>query len=72
MQGAYEAGDVVLHNPFMVHAGAINESKTGRIRVSTDLRFVDKSEPYDERWTVTAFSDDDPNLARKINRKPAA
>ncbi len=71
MQGAYEAGDVVLHNPFMVHAGAMNESKTGRIRVSTDLRFVDKSKPYDERWTIAAFSDNDPNLARKLNRKPA-
>lgn len=71
MQGAYEAGDVVLHNPFMVHAGAMNESKTGRIRVSTDLRFVDRSKPYDERWTIAAFSDNDPNLARKLNRKPA-
>ncbi|OJJ52381.1 hypothetical protein ASPSYDRAFT_1169797 [Aspergillus sydowii CBS 593.65] len=69
--GAYEAGDVVLHNPFMVHAGAMNESKTGRIRVSTDLRFVDRSKPYDERWTIAAFSDNDPNLARKLNRKPA-
>ncbi|KAL4899824.1 hypothetical protein BDW74DRAFT_183311 [Aspergillus multicolor] len=67
--GAYEAGDVVLHNPFMVHAGAMNESKTGRIRVSTDLRFVDKSQPFDERWTIAAYSDEDPNLARKFVKK---
>ncbi|KAL4795788.1 hypothetical protein BDV19DRAFT_388813 [Aspergillus venezuelensis] len=63
--GAYEAGDVVLHNPFMIHAGAMNESKTGRIRVSTDLRFVDRSKPFDERWTIAAYSDEDPNLSRK-------
>ncbi|KAL4880353.1 hypothetical protein BJY04DRAFT_208166 [Aspergillus karnatakaensis] len=67
--GAYEAGDVVLHNPYMVHAGAMNESRAGRIRVSTDLRFVDKSKPFDERWTFAAYSEDDPNLTRKIERK---
>ncbi|KAL4933182.1 uncharacterized protein BDV17DRAFT_286862 [Aspergillus undulatus] len=62
--GAYEAGGVVLHSPFMVR-GAMNESKTGRIRVPTDLRFVDKSKPFDKRWTIAAYSDEDPNLARK-------
>ncbi|KAB8216964.1 hypothetical protein BDV33DRAFT_206859 [Aspergillus novoparasiticus] len=35
--GEYEAGDVVFHNPYMIHAGPMNESSKGRIRVSTDL-----------------------------------
>lgn len=64
-QGNYEAGDVLFHTPYTVHAGAMNESKTGKIRVSTDLRFVDKTKPYDERWTVTAYDENDPNVARK-------
>ncbi|KAE8308233.1 hypothetical protein BDV41DRAFT_552097 [Aspergillus transmontanensis] len=68
--GEYEAGDVVFHNPYMIHAGPINESSKGWIRVSTDLRFVDKSKPFDERWTFPAFSERDPNLARRL--KPSA
>jgi phytanoyl-CoA hydroxylase len=68
-QGDYEAGDVVFHNPYMIHAGAINESPTSRIRVSTDLRFVDRTEPYDHRWTFAAYSEGDPALARQIRKK---
>ncbi|GAP89456.1 putative phytanoyl- hydroxylase [Rosellinia necatrix] len=68
--GNYEAGDVLFHTPYTVHAGAINESETGRIRVATDLRFVDKSKPFDERWTVVAYSEDDTNTARKVRVKP--
>ncbi|KAI8657802.1 hypothetical protein NCS57_01159500 [Fusarium keratoplasticum] len=64
-QGAYEAGDVVFHTPYTIHAGAKNRSPKGRVRVSTDLRFVDKTKPYDERWTFLAYSENDPNVARK-------
>jgi phytanoyl-CoA hydroxylase len=46
----YEAGDVVVHDPFMVHASAVNEDYEGRIRLATDLRFVEMGEPFDERW----------------------
>ncbi|RSL89025.1 hypothetical protein CEP51_001451 [Fusarium floridanum] len=63
--GAYEAGDVVFHTPYTIHAGAKNRSPKGRVRVSTDLRFVDKTKPYDERWTFLAYSENDPNVARK-------
>ena len=66
MQGKYEAGDVVFHDPYTVHAGARNDDPCGRIRVSTDLRFVDKSKPYDKRWTHIAYTENDPNVARKI------
>ncbi|KAL6360629.1 hypothetical protein LRP88_06336 [Fusarium phalaenopsidis] len=65
LAGAYEAGDVVFHTPYTIHAGAKNRSPKGRVRVSTDLRFVDKTKPYDERWTFLAYSKNDPNVARK-------
>ncbi|KAF6808811.1 phytanoyl-CoA hydroxylase [Colletotrichum sojae] len=47
---AYEAGDVVFHTPHMIHASTKNYDPDGRIRLGTDLRFVDKSRPWDTRW----------------------
>ncbi|KAK7421314.1 hypothetical protein QQX98_002208 [Neonectria punicea] len=63
--GNYESGDVVFHTPMTIHAGAMNESSEGRIRCSTDLRFVDKTKPYDERWAYLAYTQDDPNIASR-------
>jgi len=54
----YEAGDVVVHDPFMVHASAVNEDYEGRIRLATDLRFVEMGEPFDERWMKVYEPDD--------------
>ncbi|RAO73553.1 uncharacterized protein BHQ10_009565 [Talaromyces amestolkiae] len=48
---AYEAGDVVLHKPHAIHASTVNNDPDNVIRLATDLRFVDQSKPYDERWT---------------------
>jgi phytanoyl-CoA hydroxylase len=56
----------------MIHADAIKASLTSRIMASTDLRFVDRMEPYDQRWTFAAFSEGDPALARQIKKKSAA
>ncbi|KAJ1301017.1 hypothetical protein OPQ81_003440 [Rhizoctonia solani] len=47
----YEAGDIVFHHPFSIHASCVNESPTQTIRLATDLRFVDPEAPYDTRWT---------------------
>lgn len=47
---AYEAGDVVLHQAYMIHASTMNYDSTGVIRVGTDLRYVDQSRPWDTRW----------------------
>jgi phytanoyl-CoA hydroxylase len=47
---SYEAGDVVLHNPFAIHASTLNHDPRNVIRVGTDLRFVDSSKPWDKRW----------------------
>ena len=43
----FEAGDVVLHNPFAIHASTINHDPENVIRLATDLRFVDSSRPWD-------------------------
>lgn len=48
---AYEAGDVVLHKPHAIHASTINNDPDHIIRLGTDLRFCDRSRPYDPRWT---------------------
>ncbi|KAJ4243470.1 hypothetical protein NW762_014801 [Fusarium torreyae] len=46
----YEAGDVVLHTSHMIHASTINYDKSNRIRLGTDLRFVNSARPWDTRW----------------------
>ncbi|KAF4309985.1 putative phytanoyl- dioxygenase [Botryosphaeria dothidea] len=47
----YEAGDLVLHKPHMIHASTINHDPQNKIRLGTDLRFVDGASEYDKRWT---------------------
>lgn len=56
--GDYEAGDVVFHTPFMVHAATRNEDREGRIRLASDLRFYGKGEEVDERWREVWRCDD--------------
>lgn len=47
----YEAGDVVFHDPYSIHASGRNEDPENRIRLSTDLRFYEKEDPgIDTRW----------------------
>ncbi|KAM0558012.1 hypothetical protein ACHAPJ_005179 [Fusarium lateritium] len=48
----YEAGDVVFHKPHMIHSSTINKDPENRIRLGTDLRFVDSSRPHDTRWSA--------------------
>ncbi|KAH8147212.1 uncharacterized protein LAJ45_08690 [Morchella importuna] len=54
----YEAGDVVFHNPFMIHAGTVNEDPDNIIRLATDLRYADSSRPWDSRWMKHYTTDD--------------
>ncbi|KAF5701261.1 phytanoyl hydroxylase [Fusarium globosum] len=54
----YEAGDVVFHKPHMIHASTINKDPENRIRLGTDLRFVDSSRPHDTRWSAPFRLDD--------------
>jgi ectoine hydroxylase-related dioxygenase (phytanoyl-CoA dioxygenase family) len=46
----YEAGDVVLHSPYMIHASTTNQSVDGRIRLSTDIRYQNVEDEIDARW----------------------
>jgi len=44
----YKAGDIVLHNPFIVHASL--DCSTYYMRVSADIRYMLESEKVDPRW----------------------
>ncbi|RAH40569.1 uncharacterized protein BO95DRAFT_375240 [Aspergillus brunneoviolaceus CBS 621.78] len=55
---AYEAGDVVFHDSYMIHASTLNHDTNGVIRLGTDLRFVDGRGDWDTRW-ASIYRDDD-------------
>lgn len=46
----YEAGDMVMHSPYMLHAATVNNDAHGRIRLSTDIRFQRLKDQVDPRW----------------------
>ena len=48
----YEAGDMVVHSPYMIHASTMNENTEGRMRLSTDIRFQRASDTIDPRWQM--------------------
>jgi ectoine hydroxylase-related dioxygenase (phytanoyl-CoA dioxygenase family) len=46
----YEAGDVVLHSPYTIHAATVNDVTDGRMRLSTDIRYQNVRDEIDARW----------------------
>ena len=46
----YEAGDMVVHSAYMIHAASDNIDSLGRIRLSTDIRYQNIREEIDARW----------------------
>lgn len=56
--GDYEAGDVVFHKPYMIHAATRNEDELGRIRLASDLRFYEEGADLDQRWLKVWTHDD--------------
>ena len=54
----YEAGDMVVHSPYMIHAATRNESAEGRMRLSTDIRYQLVRDEIDPRWRSRWSSDD--------------
>lgn len=46
----YEAGDMVVHSPYIIHASTVNVDPAGRMRLSTDVRYQLMSEKIDQRW----------------------
>jgi ectoine hydroxylase-related dioxygenase (phytanoyl-CoA dioxygenase family) len=52
----YEAGDIALHSPHIVHASL--DTRTAAMRLSADLRFLRREQPADPRWLVPWAGDD--------------
>ena len=46
----YEAGDIMLHSPYMIHASTTNRDREGRLRLSTDIRYQNVEDEIDARW----------------------
>ena len=54
----YQAGDVTIHSPHIVHASL--DTTSDAMRLSADLRFLREGEPADARW-LQAWAGDDGN-----------
>lgn len=54
----YEAGDMVVHSPFMIHASTKNVDAGGRLRLSTDIRYQSVRDRIDTRWANHWAPDD--------------
>lgn len=54
----YEAGDMVVHSPYMIHAASANQSAAGRMRLSTDIRYQLVRDEIDARWSNHWSPDD--------------
>ncbi|MBI1277183.1 MAG: dehydrogenase [Anaerolineaceae bacterium] len=52
----YEAGDMVVHSPYMIHASTTNTRMT--MRLSTDIRYQLVRDEIDPRWTANWSPDD--------------
>ncbi len=46
----YEAGDMVIHTSYMIHAATQNNSSENRMRLSTDIRYQRIRDEIDARW----------------------
>jgi ectoine hydroxylase-related dioxygenase (phytanoyl-CoA dioxygenase family) len=54
----YEAGDMVVHSPYIVHASTMNVDPDRRIRLSTDIRYQRVRDEIDVRWNNHWFLGD--------------
>lgn len=54
----YEAGDMVIHSPYMIHAATQNRDPLNRMRLSTDIRFQRAADSVDPRWANHWLPDD--------------
>lgn len=46
----FQAGDVIVFSPYLVHASLDNNSPIGRCRLSSDTRYLLVGDELDERW----------------------
>ena len=56
--GDYEAGDMVIHSPYMIHAATQNNDPLNRMRLSTDIRYQRITDDIDRRWANNWIPDD--------------
>lgn len=54
----YEAGDMVIHSAYMIHASTDNITQDGRVRLSTDIRYQRIRDEIDIRWQNHLSLDD--------------
>ncbi|MGL6344041.1 MAG: phytanoyl-CoA dioxygenase family protein, partial [Waterburya sp.] len=54
----YEAGDIVIHSPYIIHASSTNQDLKQRIRLSTDIRYQRVDAEVDRRWDKAWHPDD--------------
>lgn len=47
----YEAGDMLVHSSYMIHAASDNVDPYKRIRLSTDIRYQNIRDEIDARWS---------------------
>lgn len=55
----YEAGDMVIHSPYMIHAATLNNDPSHGTRLSTDIRFQRINDDIDQRWAKDWTPGDD-------------
>jgi ectoine hydroxylase-related dioxygenase (phytanoyl-CoA dioxygenase family) len=55
----YEAGDMVIHSPYMIHAATLNRDPLDRSRLSTDIRYQRVDDLIDPRWAQNWVLGDD-------------
>lgn len=46
----YEAGDMMIHSAYMIHAATVNTDPNGHMRLSTDIRYQRLHDEIDARW----------------------
>jgi len=46
----YEAGDMMIHGAYMIHAATMNTDPNGHMRLSTDIRYQCRRDEIDARW----------------------
>lgn len=54
----YEAGDIMVHGAYTIHASTDNCDPLNRIRLSTDIRYQRVQDEIDPRWTQHWSEDD--------------
>jgi ectoine hydroxylase-related dioxygenase (phytanoyl-CoA dioxygenase family) len=55
----YEAGDMVIHSAYMIHAATENRDPLNRLRLSTDIRYQLVADEIDARWSHDWAPDDE-------------